>query len=740
MASKSLGTLTLDLVARTAGFVKGMDAAERKTDAWKRKVKRNIDATTKSLVRLSTIGAAGLVASFGAVVRASVNQENALKQIEQRLISTGGVAGKTSKELQALANSLQNATTFGDEDILDAQSKLLTFTSIAGEQFDRTLNAVLDLSVAMDQDLKSSVVQLGKAINDPVANLSALSRVGIQFTEQQKESIKTLVEQNRLFDAQTIILDELERQFGGSAAAAAETFGGKLTQLSNAFGDLLENPAGLKANTEELGKLVEFLQDPSTVAAANKLTSSLINGFTATAESLRTVVGLTQFLAEELASVRAGAASDDILRLEDQLALAKRALADPTQRLRFFGPGGIVEYYDEDELRAEIAKLESAIDRERDRLQAVYRSGLLQPITVDAARRGAQPGSQSPPGVAAVSSGDGLANIEVLAQERKLNEEVQKRLDTYEQYKSLVLELRTEEERLSDQLKERLTLLDEVKFITEDARREAQTRAIAQAIGEAPDVGNTSPEVTGAFSDIQRLNEDQERLEEWYQSKLELLRESRESELATQEAYNAQELALEEKHQEALNKIDLARQVVALSTAEETFGQLADAARQYAGESSGIYRALFAAEKAAAIARSLVAINTAIAQASASAPFPANLAAMAQVVAATSGLLSTITSASISGTAHDGIDSVPQTGTWLLEKGERVTTSETSAKLDRTLSDVQDGMGQSSPQNIRIVNAFDTAVIGDYLGSSQGEKIIMNAVRRNQRTLRSLSA
>ena len=45
----------------------------------------------------------------------------------------------------------------------------------------------------------------------------------------------------------------------------------------------------------------------------------------------------------------------------------------------------------------------------------------------------------------------------------------------------------------------------------------------------------------------------------------------------------------------------------------------------------------------------------------------------------------------MAGMAHDGIDSVPQTGTWLLQKGERVTTAETSAKLDKTLSSIQSG-------------------------------------------------
>ena len=69
-------------------------------------------------------------------------------------------------------------------------------------------------------------------------------------------------------------------------------------------------------------------------------------------------------------------------------------------------------------------------------------------------------------------------------------------------------------------------------------------------------------------------------------------------------------------------------------------------------------------------------------------PFAAP-AAMAAALAITGPLAGAVGAAALSGMAHDGIESVPETGTWLLQKGERVTTAETSAKLDRTLSDVQ---------------------------------------------------
>ena len=81
---------------------------------------------------------------------------------------------------------------------------------------------------------------LGKALNDPVANLSALSRAGIQFSKEQKATINSLVETTDLAGAQTIILAELEKQYGWSAEAAALAWTGPIKQLQNELSDLSE--------------------------------------------------------------------------------------------------------------------------------------------------------------------------------------------------------------------------------------------------------------------------------------------------------------------------------------------------------------------------------------------------------------------------------------------------------------------------------------------------------------------
>ena len=226
--------LSVALTLNDKQFQSGLKKATRSMKRFGASMKR----TGQSLSRNLTLP----LAAFGAAsVAAFDKQAKAIAQVDAGLKSTGASVGFTSEKLQQMAADLQSKTLFGDEVILkDATAQLLTFTNITGEQFEKTQFAALNLATRLDGDLKSASIQLGKALNDPVANLSALSRSGIQFSTEQKALIKSLAETNRLADAQNIILEELEKQYGGSAEAAAKAGAGPLIQLKNQLGDLME--------------------------------------------------------------------------------------------------------------------------------------------------------------------------------------------------------------------------------------------------------------------------------------------------------------------------------------------------------------------------------------------------------------------------------------------------------------------------------------------------------------------
>lgn len=182
----------------------------------------------------------GLAFALRKVVAESSESQKALAQQQAVLKSTGQAAGRTAEQLQAQAAALQKVTTFSDDAVVAAQNLLLTFRRLRGEEFDKTVELTLDLATAMGTDASSAALQLGKALDNPIAGLTALRRAGVSFSESQKDTIKQLVETGRLAEAQRLILKELEVQFGGSAEAARNTLGGALEGLRNAWGDLFE--------------------------------------------------------------------------------------------------------------------------------------------------------------------------------------------------------------------------------------------------------------------------------------------------------------------------------------------------------------------------------------------------------------------------------------------------------------------------------------------------------------------
>jgi phage-related protein len=158
--------------------------------------------------------------------------------------STGGSAKVTAKQVGDLASAISNYSGVDDEAVQAGENMLLTFTNIrngAGKNnkiFDQSTKILADMSTAMGGDMSKSAIQLGKALNDPVKGVTALTKVGVTFTDAQKASIKAMVDAGNTAGAQKVILAELNKEFGGSAEAAGKTLPGQLNILKNTFGNL----------------------------------------------------------------------------------------------------------------------------------------------------------------------------------------------------------------------------------------------------------------------------------------------------------------------------------------------------------------------------------------------------------------------------------------------------------------------------------------------------------------------
>lgn len=238
-----VGSLYYDIGADEASLDKALDRSDKKVKSFGDRINKywssSVDASNRLLLGFTALGA-GAVAFGVSAVKSFQESQNVMAQTEAVLKSTGGAAGITAGEVSKLASALERQTTFSDESIQSAENLLLTFTNIGKDVFPEATKTVLDMSTALGQDLKSSSIQLGKALQDPVQGITALRRVGVNFSDKQKEVIARLVETGQKAKAQKLILKELALEFGGSAKAAGDTFAGKLAQLNNQFDNVKE--------------------------------------------------------------------------------------------------------------------------------------------------------------------------------------------------------------------------------------------------------------------------------------------------------------------------------------------------------------------------------------------------------------------------------------------------------------------------------------------------------------------
>lgn len=350
------------------GELKQMEGAVADTGRQAESSSRNMEKLGSTIGKVAAAIAGGAV--YKAVISATIEQERVTAQLEQRLRSTQGAAGLTRDELLDMASAMQQVTTYGDEAVIPAQSLLLTFTKIGREVFPRALETVLDMSTAMGQDLKSSAIQLGKALNDPIQGVAALSRVGVQFTEQQKEQIKTLVESGRTIDAQKVILAELETQMGGSARAARDTLGGSIQALKNAFGDLLEGDTGsegLIGAREAIEELTRVMSDPETKEAFGILIGLVASLTTVAADA---TVAMGDLFANVSASIKSMAGKlDPLERLAVEIRAVDRAIkGDSDTPLKYLFTSD-----------AELKQLKAQMEAERDLILAARGQGKPAP-------------------------------------------------------------------------------------------------------------------------------------------------------------------------------------------------------------------------------------------------------------------------------------------------------------------------------------------------------------------------
>ena len=223
------------LAGRQKQVTKSTKKGSTATDSYNNRLTkngRNVQALTASFgkfgMRMSQMRSKLLIVAFavGIVTKAFKSLTDAFAEysklnfrINALLKTTQFAAGKTAKSLDNMANSLEKTMGVSSTQVKEIQQRLLTFTNIVGASFDGAIEQSINLSAVMGTDAKDAAIQLGKALNDPMRGYTSLRRVGVSFSQTQIRLIKQFQEAGDIYKAQGVILEALEGQIGGAAAA-----------------------------------------------------------------------------------------------------------------------------------------------------------------------------------------------------------------------------------------------------------------------------------------------------------------------------------------------------------------------------------------------------------------------------------------------------------------------------------------------------------------------------------------
>lgn len=265
-------------------------------------------------------------------------------------------------------------------------------------------------------------------------------------------------------------------------------------------------------------------------------------------------------------------------------------------------------------------------------------------------------------------------------------------------YKSLLLDLRTEEEKAIDLMRERIELLKEAG-IEGDEYAEVMERISKASVSEAPKFGGLHASVGGPSGELIRVAEAQNTLDEWREQELQKQKQFLDEKLINDEVYVDRVLEIETEMREQQEALSSAWQVATLGTFASVTGDAAAMLKELGAESSLAYKLLFLTSKASSIAQAVINTENAATKALTIDPTGKLSSVTRGLGYASIGIMAGTT---VAGMAHDGLDNIPREGTWLLDKGERVLSPRQNADLTEYLKREQSGGGTSSVVNVTV--------------------------------------
>ncbi len=249
----------VNLGLKKSDFDKGLRSAKSGLKSFEKDT-RAIGASIKA--GFAAIIGGGVALGMKDLLDTYAQQEKYERMLAAAMKERGTYTEAAMKHNMDYASSLQALTTYGDEAIMQAQ-RIFTNYRIEGEMLDQITKATLDLAAAKDMELASAAELVAKSVG---SSTNSLSRYGIQI-DGAAGSI------DRMRNA----VDAITKLYGGTAAAAADNYEGRVIQLTNAWGDMKEQLGALmigpatqtvswmKTATEEITAFIAKYQEWSSI-------------------------------------------------------------------------------------------------------------------------------------------------------------------------------------------------------------------------------------------------------------------------------------------------------------------------------------------------------------------------------------------------------------------------------------------------------------------------------------------
>lgn len=402
--AENVGSIYYTVEADTSSLVNGANAADRSLDSMQGSMQRTDATAGKLQTRMTRV--AGAVRQANQQIGAQTSAYSGLTRVVAAYLSLRTLQSviELSDQYGQMASRIRNATSSAEEYAM-VQERLLqtangTFRALSEAQevylatadtlrdLGYTTSDVLDITdsfsyalvrdaaradqatTAMDAWSKAlmknkveadgwaSIMAATPSIVEGIAEATGRTKAEIrQLGASGKLSVEALNEGlRRTRDENKALADEME-------TSVADSFTKLRNSMTVFIGKVNESSGASQVLTSNIAELANALQDPETIRAAQELAAGVVGALNQIIAGAKETVRIVKWASEGIAAALHGAASDDIVRLEDQLNTYQEMLANPLKRLRIGGKGQAIALFSEDEIKANIAATQALIDQ-----------------------------------------------------------------------------------------------------------------------------------------------------------------------------------------------------------------------------------------------------------------------------------------------------------------------------------------------------------------------------------------